>query len=381
MDTTKTIDLPPNVAPASSLSALNRFNGCLLGGAVGDALGAPVEFLSRAEILEAFGPQGITQYAPAYGGIGTITDDTQMTLFTAEGLLRAWVRGITRGIGNHSGVVARAYLRWLQTQGGQPSRDLASASDQLGWLFQHEALHSRRAPGNTCLSALQAMRELRKPASNNSKGCGGVMRIAPVGLYACSRRWTAERTFKLGTELAAITHGHPTGSLTGGVLAVLVHQLALGAPLPEALARAQACLRTQPGNEETLQSIQQAEELAVSDMAPEDAIACLGEGWVAEEALAVSIYCALVARDFQHGIVLAVNHDGDSDSTGAITGNLLGVQLGMETIPAEWLEPLELREVITEVADDLVAFRQWDIGIDTADATFAEQIWRKYPGN
>jgi len=95
-----------------------RFTGCLLGGAVGDALGAPVEFMKRTEILRRFGPNGITAYVPAYGGLGTITDDTQMTLFTAEGLLRGWVRGCFKGITTYPGMTAHAYLRWLQTQGG-----------------------------------------------------------------------------------------------------------------------------------------------------------------------------------------------------------------------------------------------------------------------
>lgn len=63
----------------------DRYQGCLLGGAVGDALGAPLEFMRRSEILQAFGPKGITDLVPAYGKLGAITDDTQMTLFTAEG--------------------------------------------------------------------------------------------------------------------------------------------------------------------------------------------------------------------------------------------------------------------------------------------------------
>lgn len=76
-------------------SLLNRATGCLLAGAAGDALGAPVEFINRAEILRQFGPNGISDYAPAYGGHGRITDDTQMTLFTAEGLLRACTASFT----------------------------------------------------------------------------------------------------------------------------------------------------------------------------------------------------------------------------------------------------------------------------------------------
>lgn len=359
-----------------------RFLGCLLGGAVGDALGAPVEFMKRTEILRRFGPDGITQYAPAYGGLGTITDDTQMTLFTAEGLIRGWVRGCFKGITTYSGVTAHAYLRWLQTQGERPTCDIDFGTDEPGWLFQQRELHSRRAPGNTCLSALRAMSSLGEPARNDSKGCGGVMRVAPVGLFAWRLRQqeSPQDAFRLATELAALTHGHPTGALTGGVLAVLILALTDGASLPEALVASKAILQAEPGHEETLRAIELAEELVVSGLPHEQAIARLGQGWIAEEALGISIYCALVARNFKHGVILAVNHDGDSDSTGAIVGNLLGAMHGVKAIPAEWLEPLELRDVITEVAEDLYAFKDWEIGEYSENEELNQRIWRKYPG-
>ena|GEM_PF-294415 len=379
-----------------------RFLGCLLGGAVGDALGAPVEFMRRSEIFNTFSPDGITEYAPAYSGLGTITDDTQMTLFTAEGLLRAHVRFCFKGICHIPSVVSHAYLRWLLTQGERKAikgHDIAGD----GWLFQQRALHNRRAPGNTCLSALKAMKAFGDPACNDSKGCGGVMRMAPVGLMAWRKEegWrNADDAFLLGTELAAQTHGHPTGALTGGVLAVLVLALVDGASLQGALAVAKALLqkmttgngiddsckgaqavcRKKDAHKETLNAIEMAEELAASSMPPHEAIAKLGQGWVAEEALSISIYCALVARNFREGVILAVNHTGDSDSTGSITGNLLGAMYGVKAIPSTWLEPLELREVITELAEDLYAWRDWDIGEYSKNEELNERIWRKYPG-
>lgn len=80
----------------------------------------------------------------------------------------------------------------------------------------------------------------------------------------------------------------------------------------------------------------------------------LGEGWVAEETLAIAIYCALkYSDDFINGVVAAVNHDGDSDSTGAVTGNILGTALGFEAIPQKYLDKLELKDVILEIAEDL----------------------------
>lgn len=359
-----------------------RFLGCLLGGAVGDAMGAPVEFMSHDEIRHQFGAKGITQYAPAYGGVGTITDDTQMTLFTAEGLLRSWMRGCFKGISSITTVTANAYLRWLHTQGEHRPKDTDSSTIDSGWLFQQQQLHHRRAPGNTCLSALRAMQSLGQPVHNNSKGCGGVMRVAPVGLFFWGKpqHESARNAFETGVDLAALTHGHPTGSLTAGVLSVLILVLTDGAPLSEALNVAKTILRQQSNFEETMSAVEMAEKLAVSGLQHTKAIALLGQGWVAEEALAISIYCALVARNFKQGVILAVNHDGDSDSTGSITGNLLGAFYGVKAIPAEWLKTLELHDVITELANDLYAFRYWNIGGYDENDELRQQIWQKYPG-
>ena len=364
------------------LTPQQRFAGCLLGGAVGDALGAPVEFMIREQILSRFGPDGITDYAPAYGGLGTITDDTQMTLFTAEGLLRAWVRLSYKGITTYSGVTAHAYLRWLLTQGVNPTCELIDHNSNPGWLFQQRELHHRRAPGNTCLDALATMPHLGAPATNDSKGCGGVMRVAPVGLFAWRLygRDNPHETFQLATEIAALTHGHPTGSLTAGVFAVLIQLLTDGAILSDALSTAITVLQEYPDHAETLHALQLAQDLAATDLPPIDAITRLGQGWIAEEALAISVYCALVATDFRSAIIMAVNHEGDSDSTGAITGNLLGAMRGLETIPPEWLEPLELRDVITELATDLYEFADWDIGEHDDETALSRRIWEKYPG-
>jgi ADP-ribosylglycohydrolase len=154
-----------------------------------------------------------------------------------------------------------------------------------------------------------------------------------------------------------------------------------GASLLEALQAAMTILRTQADCHETLRALEAARELAADETPHHIAIAQLGEGWIAEEALAVAVYCALVARDFEHGVVLAVNHDGDSDSTGSIAGNLLGAIYGAGAIPAKWLDPLELREVITTVAQDLCAFRDWKIGDLHESGEMDPRMWGKYPGN
>jgi ADP-ribosylglycohydrolase len=371
------------LTPASieSLDPRERFRGCLLGGAVGDALGAPVEFMSHAEILRKYGAQGITGYVPAYGGIGRVTDDTQLTLFTAEGLLRAWVRGCVKGVASVPEMTRQAYLRWLKTQDEGPVSTVDASVPMDGWLIRHRQLHSRRDPGNTCLGALRDARIHEGPARNQSKSCGGVMRIAPVGLFL----WMPETTqaprhaFQLAMELAAITHGHPTGQLAAAAFAVMVLGLVTGADVPAAIAMAKAELVREEHHEETLRAIEQAEILARSGLPHAAAIGNIGQGWVAEEALTISVYCALVASSFREAISLAVNHDGDSDTTGSITGNLCGALYGAPAIPEEWLEPLELRHAITEIADDLHDYRDWDLGGHSKTATLNARVWGKYP--
>jgi ADP-ribosylglycohydrolase len=366
---------------AISADPRERFRGCLLGGAVGDALGAPVEFMSRDQILTRFGPRGITTFALAYGGKGMITDDTQMTLFTAEGLLRAWVRGCIDGLASVPELTRQSYLRWLKTQGEEPEAPPETPFPLDGWLLAQRQLHHRRGPGRTCLEALRDGTG-HSPAVNDSKGCGGVMRAAPVGLFLWmpGASQAPGHAFQLATELSGLTHGHPTGQLAAGALAVMVLALVDGASLPAALATAKALLKRYPLHEETLHAIEQAEALARADIPSSQAVAKLGQGWVAEEALAIAVYCALVAPSFRDGIILAVNHDGDSDSTGSIAGNLLGAWHGLSAIPAEWLEPLELRDVIVEVADDLQEYRSWELGGHSRSAPFDEHIWAKYPG-
>lgn len=338
---------------------------------MGDALGAPIEFATIASIRRRYGPNGIVDYDEAYGRRGAITDDTQMTLFTAEGLLRGVARDRANGLCDPKSVVHHAYVRWLHTQGMRSaSRFLDDHLD--GWLIGVNALHSRRAPGRTCVTALRgAAMGTRESPLNDSKGCGGVMRAAPVGLIAVNQ----SHAFRLGCETAAITHGHPSGYYSAGCLSAIVFYLVAGESLLDAIEMTVRFLEMgdeNPGHEECAQAIHRAIELwRRRDMPPTpEVIETLGGGWVGEQALAISLYCALAAGDdFERGVRLGVNHSGDSDSTGAITGNVLGVMLGVEAIPQRWLGALELRDEIEALAGDLLT-RYED-----------SETWRKrYPG-
>lgn len=343
---------------------LSRFRGCLLGGAVGDALGAPVEFWSRSEILRQFGPDGVRDYIPAYGRIGAITDDTQMSLFTADALLRSFVRGSIRGIGTHGGLMQRGYLRWYRTQGYTHAEVADEHMD--GWLLGHRELFAVRAPGNTCLEALRTSK-LDKPAKNQSKGCGTVMRVAPIGLYCAHPTMSFSgpaSAFDLGMDSSRITHGHITATLSAGFLSALITSICMGETLEQSIETGIELLVRRKGYKETLDAIEAARIAAAQAPDDVDQLAMLGEGWVAEEALSIALYCALGCPNFESAVSLAVSHDGDSDSTGAIVGNILGALDGEQIIPERWLEALELQDVVRAIADDLSAYPNWHIQSD-----------------
>ena len=316
--------------------------GCLLGGAVGDALGAVVEFASIDEVRKRYGPAGLVDFPPEGG---RITDDTQMALFTAEGLIRARRRFRARRVDYAEDELWRAYRRWLVTQG-----EASAADNGDGGLVDEPVLRHRRAPGTTCLSALagNAPGFVDLPV-NNSKGCGGVMRVAPVGLVAA-------HPSGLGIASAALTHGHPSGYLAAGAAADIIARLRAGQGLRPAAGAAMEAVSVWDGHEETTAALHRALLLAESEPVPTpETVAALGEGWVAEEALAIAVYCALTGGGFEAAVLAAVNHSGDSDSTAAITGNLVGAAGGRAVVPAKWIAALSERAVVERVAGELSA--------------------------
>ncbi len=364
---------------------IENYIACLVGGAIGDALGAPVEFMKTYQIINHFGQTGVTGYVEFADETGEFTDDTQMTLFTAEGLLRALHRAHLKGIGGATNsIVHQSYLRWLQTQeiqtkyGGQSiSRDNA----QNGWLIKQTALYKRRAPGNTCLTALKSATagSIEKPI-NNSKGCGGIMRVAPVGLVFQGEN---EYAFQVACELAAITHGHPSGYLSAGFFASVISQLAIAVPFEQALQNTTTILKKREGMEETLFAVQNAINLyndskILLKSSPEKIpqfIQKLGSGWVGEEALAISLFCCLLyTDDFEKGVLAAINHSGDSDSTGSITGNILGLINGLTKIPESWITKLRNHRLVEEIAKDLFT------GVKGNQNNPDKEWWVKYPG-
>lgn len=343
----------------------SKIRGSLLGGAIGDALGYQIEFKRTVKEKE------VTRFK----GKGIISDDTQMTLFTANALLWRETRGCLRGIAMPEvEAIYLGYKDWLDTQNNK------KGENSICWIKEIPELNVPRAPGNTCISALASgiKGTIEKPI-NNSKGCGSVMRVAPIGLYI-------EDENKAGTiaaESSALTHGHPLGIMPSYVLASMISlivykDLDILSALKQSIFNLQKKYNifNRKNTKYFINLIEHAVKLSSSNLSDQEAIEELGEGWVAEEALAIAIYsCLKYQNNFEDAVVCSINHGGDSDSTGAITGNIIGAYLGVESIPNYYSENVELKDIILEIADDLAT----EVPVSEYE-NYTDEYWiSKYP--
>ncbi|MFJ6026251.1 ADP-ribosylglycohydrolase family protein [Pseudarthrobacter sp. NPDC092424] len=349
--------------PAPTLKS--RIHGCLLGGALGDALGYAVEFDSIGSIRQRFGGRGLTDFAQLPDG-GVFSDDTQMTLYTVDGLAEA-LEWANSGVGaDVNACLWLAYLRWLATQGEDAGP--SAPAPQPRWIDGQTVLHQRRHPGKACISGLATgeMGTSARPVNPDSKGCGTVMRSAPFGLIP---HIASDAVYKLSADAAALTHGHPSARQSAGTFSLLIHRLVAGEGLQEAASAVAASARDLPDVAAELPDrLAAALDLAARGLvSPEELNQALGEGWVAEEALAVGLYAALATlpgrragtrdaaqRHFREALAVATNHSGDSDSTASVAGNILGALYGEDCLPEEWLGALDGRDVIRGTAGLLV---------------------------
>lgn len=341
----------------------DRIRGSLIGGAIGDALGYPVEFIYSFEGIQArYGERGITRLDTKQHwldeteqvGKAVLSDDTQMTLFTANGLLNAKRKGILLKYG-----ICRAYIEWYLTQVGRWSNKYKDC-----WIARVPELNKRRAPGNTCMSSLNAIYSGREPM-NNSKGCGGVMRVAPIPLYALAEgRMTITDSDRLAGDAAEITHQHPLGYIPAALVAHIIYRLAENESpsrndfecyIHEGVEAIKALFPQYPYDANYMGELaSKAIELADNNKSDVENVESIGGGWTGEEALAIALYCAVRHFDsFENALIAAVNHAGDSDSTGAVTGNILGAAIGYEAIPQFYKDDLEMHDLILHMADDL----------------------------
>lgn len=314
---------------------IDQLAGCLLGGALGDALGYPVEFEKVSQMSQDHDFDKIV-------GKLIVSDDTQMTLFTANALLLD---------GNLRINTWNCYQDWLETQFKQGKSELSHRP--ISWLMEYPEMYASREPGRTCLMTL--MRgipgDLNEPI-NQSKGCGALMRVAPLAFI------DREDLYLVAIENSALTHGHQMSHIASAALVSLLRYISEGETLCDSVSLMRQDIKRIFMDslevkvfDDLLQQAILASEKDFDDM---EIISRLGDGWVAEETLAIALYCSLkYSNDLKKALRVAVLHDGDSDSTGSVTGQILGTLLGAKKLPQEEIKRLDLLEPLMKMIERL----------------------------
>ena len=338
-----TLSLPRDESHAA------RVLGCVLGGATGDAFGYGIEFDNLESIRHKHGPLGLREPL-LHGGKLVVSDDTQMTLFTLEALNLTmptqmsppYCSSMTRPF---QAACQHAYLRWGDSQ-GVAVPDLYDDGDAAR-LYLSPVMRKRQAPGNTCISAVRAgaLGTTLHPI-NQSKGCGAVMRTAPIGLMQGANSALA---MELGEAAGALTHGHIDGWLPSGALSAIVREIMNGEEIDAATNTVMSLLNDHPHFDKdlvrksgTTRLLCIVLRLLQGDKAANAVFSLLGEGWTGDEALAIGVYAACTENEFKKVVRLAANHDGDSDSTASIAGQLYGARHGITAVPHDWVRQLDV---------------------------------------
>ena len=344
----------------------SNYRGCLLGMAVGDAMGYAVDNKSWQEIREDYGPNGLLGY-DLVNGYADVTSYTQLAAFACNGLLL----GLTRGqmLGKMAPFVK--YVEVASREWADSQRSWGRPAGNWCWLPRHSEICHRNCMDTRMLDTLrrEPLGTLEAPV-NSYNGPAALTTAIGVGLFYHRDRLDRQELDRLGAEAIALTHGSPTAFLSG---AVLTHIISLLLQYPKAdlkkiILVSAAAIRDQFGHQYSQAfdlanmlrhavTFAEAPNLRSNDVM--ERLKCEN----AAQVLAGAVYACLVSGgDFDRAMVVAVNHSGRSAAVGAIVGAILGIRLGEEALPEFYVECLEPAEVLRELADDLYSGCPMEVG-------------------
>ena len=319
----------------------SAYRGCLLGLAVGDALGNPADKLTLAQIREDFGPGGLMGYA---GDCGRVTSHTQLCAFTANGLLLGQTRGQV------SGKMAPfvRYMALSQREWAKAQRPYATLERTYCWVYWVDEFRRRACADPRMIEMLFAdhMGSPDEPI-NRLDGCGSLTSAVAVGLFGTA-------VARLGAEAVALTYGHSTAFLSGAIVAEVVHRVvryrekSLREIFEEALTEVENTFSDRfPKARTVAAAVRYAMDLGPGNL---EQLVCQ----TAPQVLAGAAYTLMqCGDDFDAAMVAAVNHSGRSSAVAALVGAILGAKLGCREIPEFYLETLEAADDLRILADDL----------------------------
>lgn len=336
-----------------------NLRGCLLGLAVGDAMGYAVDKLSWSEICENYGPNGLLGYDLANGS-ADVTSYTQLAAFVCNGVLLAETR---RNVSLYGRFTTRAILEWASSQ---QVRTMPQRS--AFWVAQVPAMRRRHCMDTRMLDALSrtALGTPEKPVFVSDTPCALTSAIA-IGLCFDPEKMEFLQVGRLAAEAIALTHGDPVTMVSGAYLAYAVAGILQGPEKPLSYHFGNACDALSHlfaeqfplAVEHICKKIDYVLSLTKDAEMTPFAVMTLLECTTADQCLAAAVYAATVhSGNFDEAMISSVNHSGRSSAVGAVAGAILGARLGADALPDFYLESLEPIDTLQELANDLTSGRQ-----------------------
>ncbi len=333
------------------------FRGCLLGGAIGDALSFPRLFLN-ADTLAAWTADGRLTDLICNDTVekALISDETQLTIFTADGMIWADRRAHERGVYAYIPSVFYSYQKWYYTQTGHfadAEYEFLADSSILRW----EELYARRVEQSASLDALRLSTNGKNGTFTNrpnaARTCGPLVRSAPIAMYFADN---VPMAYKIGCRQAALTHGAPEVWYASGFVAAMIAGILEGQELPEAAENALRLVRNEEGAEPAAAAVRSAVLSALRENLEENAFyETIEEPDAAVSTLAIALFAAFRhPDDFEAAAVSAANARIEPNAAAALTGQLLGACLGSLEIPYRWIRKVELSDLLVFQADELL---------------------------
>lgn len=295
-----------------------KLRGYLYGTACADALGRPVEHLTLEQIKMKYGGNGILELPPN----SPWTDDTQLMLVLARGLLR----GAELELPELMDDIADELVLWLD----EPDLG-AGATTRGAALNLKDGIHWSKS-------------------GISSKTCGSLMRAGILGFVYQNN---PQKLVKVALVSGRITHSHPV-SEAASIAGAYAVKLALDGVEPGEMFEPLLEV-TQGISQEFTHALESSYNTAYSSIGDEDGLKKLGQGWYADETFALAYFCLLrYPNDYKKAVQTAVNITGDSDSVASVAGGILGARMGIESIPVSWIEALKENEKLEEIVGPLL---------------------------
>ena len=334
---------------------LDKYRGCLLGLAVGDAMGMPVDDMTLEQIRESYGPNGLLGY-DLRSDYAEITSYTQLAAFVCNALLLS----VSRDKGDKKLEYVKLGLKeWTRSQ--QFARDPESS---YCWVAKLPAFRRRHCRDARMLDTLRlAAMGYPEKSPNKYNTPGSLTSAIAVGMFYNPQRLTPPQIGELAAQIVGLTHGDPTAFLSAAVLAYAIAGILLEPemPLEDQFTAAISAMDHQfRGKYSEAYTVAAALTDAVEQSKAAEPMSEVMERfrcYSAMQCLAGAIYASLANQeDFDTAMITAVNHSGYSSAVAGITGAILGARMGYAALPDFYLESLEPVKALCQLADDMVSF-------------------------